>query len=97
MACIVAKFSSAKLCSFAKGAAVLPAVNAGGGSEEERKSPAPGLRQRFCGCVGACTCPPRLPLAWWEGQLAVGIHATLQEREKMLDTIKMVSPQLQKR
>lgn len=80
---------------------MLPAQAAAGGSEEERKSLVPGLRAaKFCGCVGGCTCPdeaPRLPQAWWEGQLAVGIHATLQEREKMLDTIKMVSPQLQKR
>ena len=94
MSCIIAEFSSEKqLCSFAKGAAMMPsAVAAGGGSEEERKSLAPG--PRAARCTGGA---PRLPQAWWEGQLAVGIHATLQEREKMLDTIKMVSPQLQKR
>ena len=37
------------------------------------------------------------PQPWWESQLAVGIHKTLRKKEKMLDTIKMASPQLHKR
>ena len=41
--------------------------------------------------------PPRLPTAWWDGQLAEGIHRTLQEREKLLDTVKLASPQLHNR
>lgn len=41
--------------------------------------------------------PSRLPTAWWDGQLAEGIHKTLQEREKLLDTVKLASPQLQNR
>lgn len=38
-----------------------------------------------------------LPEAWWEGQLAESIHRTLQHREKLLDTVKLASPQLHKR
>ncbi len=41
--------------------------------------------------------PARLPEAWWEGQLAEGIHRTLQMREKRLETIKLASPQLHRR
>ena len=35
-----------------------------------------------------------LPQPWWESQLAKEIHSTLQERERMLATIKFESPQL---
>ena len=38
-----------------------------------------------------------LPQAWWEGQLAEGIHQTLKKRETMLETINLASPQLHKR
>lgn len=57
--------------------------------------------------VGSCTpanqsrAPPRkhlgFPKPWWEGQLAEGIHRTLKNREIMLDTINLASPQLHKR
>lgn len=38
-----------------------------------------------------------LPKPWWEGQLAEAIHGTLKKREKMLETLKLASPQLHKR
>jgi len=80
-----------------------------GGSEEERKSfskdsnclglgPVPAgpflLGSRGYSLHRGCR---RAPEAWWEGQLAESIHKTLQERERMLDTIKLASPQLNKR
>ena len=38
-----------------------------------------------------------VPEPWWKGELAEGIHNTLRNREKMMDILKLVSPQLQKR
>lgn len=101
MTCIVENYS-AQLSSFVGELRTVPLTAESAPlpykrESEENKSSRQQQRRHSCSNLTDTKKAPRPPQAWWEGQLAEGIHRTMRNREKMLDTIKLASPQLQKR